>query len=288
MLFRSDTDETSFEDVCFSFFIVLLLFTFSRSECPCPKTFDGFDPEEHWQVCDIRWRCVDGVWCLAVRFKKIKQDPRITRPAAAPGDGDWAYVGDAPEPFSVLKWFRSYMQFFPHGRAPEDPFFLARDRTRPYTYSAAMSDLRQRCERIGVDGGLYGIHGLRVEGYNASLRANGEKRTVAHGLWSGPPAAGRYLRLSVPNEIVPMADNMVRLHNMRQGVASPEEYGSDVSGFLSDSESDDEVPVKPTHYGCGRWVEAMGPTCVVHNELIKGRMLNLGRQQRVAREGVTG
>ena len=76
----------------------------------------------------------------------------------------------------------------------------------------------------------------------ASLRANGEKRTVAHGLWSGPPAAGRYLRLSVPDEIVPMADNMVRLHNMRQGVAPSEEYGSDVSGFLSDSESDDEVP----------------------------------------------
>ena len=188
-----DADEESFEDVCFNFFIVLLLFTFSRSECPCPKTFDGFDPEEHWQVCDIRWRCVDGVWCLAVRFKKIKQDPRITRPSAAPGEGDWAYVGDAPGPFSVLKWFQAYMQFFPQGREPEDPFFLARDRTRPYTYSAAMSDLRQRCARIGVDGNLYGIHGLRVEGYNASLRANGEKRTVAHGLWSGPSAAGRYL-----------------------------------------------------------------------------------------------
>ena len=97
-----DTDELSSEDVCFSFFLVILMFTFSRSECPCPKTFDGFDPEEHWQVCDIRWRCVDGVWCLAVRFKKIKQDPRITRPAAT-NDGDWAYIGDAPEPFSILK-----------------------------------------------------------------------------------------------------------------------------------------------------------------------------------------
>ena len=240
-----DADEASFEDVCFNFFIVLLLFTFSRSECPCPKTFDGFDPEEHWQVCDIRWRCVDGAWCLAVRFKKIKQDPRITRPAAAPGEGDWAYVGDAPEPFSVLKWFRAYMQFFPQGREPGDPFFLARDRTRPYTYSAAMSDLRQRCARINVDGNLYGIHGLRVEGYNASLRANGEKRTVAHGLWSGPSAAGRYLRLSVSNEVVPMANNMVQLHNKRQGVAPSapfEDYGSDVSGFLSDSESDGEVP----------------------------------------------
>ena len=42
-----------------------------------------------------------------------------------------------------------------------------------------------------------------------------------------------------------MANNMVQLHNMRQGVAPSapsEDYGSDVSGFLSDSESDGEVP----------------------------------------------
>ena len=38
--------------------------------------------------------------------------------------------------------------------------------------------------------------------------------------------------------------------------------------------------VKPTHNGCGRGVEALGPTCVDHVEMSKGRMLNLGRQQR--------
>ena len=82
---------------------------------------------------------------MAVRFKKIKQDPRITRPHTRPevaAAGDWAYIGDSPEPFSILKWFKACMQFFPHGREPEEPFFLARDRTRPYTYSAAMADLR--------------------------------------------------------------------------------------------------------------------------------------------------
>ena len=40
------------------------------------------------------------------------------------------------------------------------------------------------------------------------------------------------------------------------------------------------TPVKPTHNGCGRGVEAVGPTCVDHVEMSKGRMLNLGRQQR--------
>ena len=78
-----DTDEALFQHVCFSFFLCLLLFTFARTESPCPKTFLGFDPDEHWQVADIRWRQVDGVWCLAVRFKKIKQDPRITRRLAS-------------------------------------------------------------------------------------------------------------------------------------------------------------------------------------------------------------
>ena len=34
-----DTDETSFQHVCFSFFLCLLLFTFARTESPCPKTF---------------------------------------------------------------------------------------------------------------------------------------------------------------------------------------------------------------------------------------------------------
>ena len=237
-----DTDELSFEDVCFSFFLVILMFTFSRSECPCPKTFDGFDPEEHWQVCDIRWRCVDGVWCLAVRFKKIKQDPRITRPAAT-NDGDWAYIGDAPEPFSILKWFKAYMHFFPHGRNPEEPFFLARDRSRPYTYSAAMADLRARCVRVGVDGALYGIHGLRVLGYNASLRANGEKRTVAHGLWSGPKAAGRYLRLDVATEIVPMAANVVNYFESGGGPLSAQ--GDSEPSDSGDSSEVEERVLRP-------------------------------------------
>jgi hypothetical protein len=41
------------------FFIIIMLFTFSRSECPCPKTFTGrgqFDADQHWMVRDFSIR----------------------------------------------------------------------------------------------------------------------------------------------------------------------------------------------------------------------------------------
>ena len=46
-LILEDTDDSCFVDLNFAFFIVVLLFTFSRSETPCPKTFGGFDPAKH-------------------------------------------------------------------------------------------------------------------------------------------------------------------------------------------------------------------------------------------------
>ena len=219
-------------DVNFAFFIVVLLFTFSRSETPCPKTFAGFDPAQHLQCKDIKWRCVDAVYCLVVRFKAVKQDPRITRRSASDG-GDWSYVGDVPGPFSVLQRFKVFMRFFAAERDGEAPFFLARDRVRPYTYAAAMADLKTRCARVGVDGSRFGIHGIRVAGYNASVRANGHDLTICHGLWAGPSSASRYHRFDVSTEIVPMAANMVRHHmagDRRVGLeslsANPEELAS--------------------------------------------------------------
>ena len=46
-LILEDTDDASFVDVNFAFFIVVLLFTFSCSETPSPETFAGFDPAQH-------------------------------------------------------------------------------------------------------------------------------------------------------------------------------------------------------------------------------------------------
>ena len=210
-LILKDTDMSSFEEVQHSFFLVVLYFTFSRSECPCPKTYSGFDPAVHWQVRDILWKVVGdmagtAVWALGVRFKGIKQDPRMERPAAA-GDGDWSYVGDEPGSwFSVLFWLKALMAFYAgYDRKDDDPFFVARDRTRPYTYRCAMSDFRKRCERVGLPSNLYGLHSCRVGGYNSSIDANGEEITTLHGGWSNVESASRYRRFSILRDVLPMA-----------------------------------------------------------------------------------
>ena len=74
------------------------------------------------------------------------------------------------------------MSFYDGPRDPASPFFMARDRRRPYTYTAAMADLKTMLLRVGTDA-AYGLHGLRVEGYNCSKEENGEELTVAHGGW---------------------------------------------------------------------------------------------------------
>ena len=116
-------DVTVFWEVQLAFLLIVMLFTFSRLECPCPKAFtvpNAWDPNKHWMVRDIVIRCVSGVCVLAVRFKSIKQDWRIERPEArgdhrldvpqgeaAKGGSDWSFVGDlprhdSPEPVQVV------------------------------------------------------------------------------------------------------------------------------------------------------------------------------------------
>ena len=213
-------DLTSFSEVNFALFIVILFFTFSRSECPCPKHFTGessWDPQQHWMVRDIAIQAVSGAYALAVRFKAIKQDPRIER-ANARGDGtergasrkggaDWSYVGKVPGSiFCPFLWYRRFMSFFSAARCATDPFFLARDQRRPYTYTAAMADLKMFLARVGSDTD-FGIHGLRVAGYNASKSAVGLELTVAHGGWESS-AHSRYERFPL-RTVFSMAASMV-------------------------------------------------------------------------------
>eukprot|EP00966_Prymnesium_polylepis_P002223 51233-Prymnesium_polylepis.1 len=50
------TDRSDFGSVQLTLFIRVLLYTFSRSECPCPKSYSGrdkFDPGVHWTVADF-------------------------------------------------------------------------------------------------------------------------------------------------------------------------------------------------------------------------------------------
>ena len=155
---------------------------------------------------------------MQIRFKRIKQDRRLERATlrgdapeagqAAHGGGDWATVGDVPtDPqFSVFLWYRRLMTFYPNGRQATDPFFQSHTGGHPYTYSQALRDLRTMLRRHGTDV-AYGLHGLRVTGYNLSREANGQELTVAHGGWQSD-AHYRYQRFAL-DEVANMAARMV-------------------------------------------------------------------------------
>ena len=108
----------------------------------------------------------------------------MARPAAG-GDGDISYCGDVTDSeFSLFSAYGKLMAFYPDGRDKEAPFFVARDRIRPYTYAAARADLHFHLERLeGVDPDAYALHSFRVLGFNRSQRANGSEITAAHGRW---------------------------------------------------------------------------------------------------------
>ena len=196
-------DPTDFDDAQFGLFLNIMLFTFSRAETPCPKSFTGvnvFDEAKHWQWQDIYLEHCNGVWALMVQFKGFKQDPRCERPTAK--GGDWAVVGDVAEDnlFSVRYWYTLVVKLAGRPRGKEEPFFLAKavdpstGQRYPYSYSCALSDFRRHLAAVGADTSL-GLHGLRVLGYNLSLRGNGEGITVAQGGWMSE-AHDRYHRFS--------------------------------------------------------------------------------------------
>ena len=207
------TDLSDFVQVQLALILVVLFLTFSRSE-PFPKNHTGeesFDPKSHWLVRDFTVRGFNFGYLFGVRFKTIKQDPRLERASVA-GDGyewgdagavggyDFTYVGDVPGSlFSIFTWFRRFMSFFEGGRSALDYMFLDPDRTRPLTYRVLTTQFHRALERVGYTGPPLGLHGVRVAGYNESKNANGEDLTAIHGLWMGPKASGhgRYHRASM-------------------------------------------------------------------------------------------
>ena len=141
LTFILDHHSDSFFWVQMGFLIIVLLCTFSRSECPCPKTFNGrdcYDPEVHFNVCDFDIRHSGGRRALFVRFRVIKQDQRVERPEAA-GDGDWAVLGEVPgSSFCPLKWFLRLQKFHGHRADKRAAFFLDPDKSRPLVYGKAL------------------------------------------------------------------------------------------------------------------------------------------------------
>ena len=205
-----------FWEVQMGLFILLYLFSFSRSEHPCPKTYGGFDESQHASVCDVKvvsWR---GQQCVALRLKVIKQDPRMERPEAA-GNEDWVYIGDVDdELFSVFVWLQRVFAFHGQARDASAPFFVAPDRKRCLTYSVAMKQFRQLLARVSSvsESMRYGLHSLRVSGWNgARTGPDGEEIAVAHGGWHGG-SQRRYDRftgaavLALPRVILAASDHV--------------------------------------------------------------------------------
>ena len=197
-------DRSSFEEVQSALLIVMLFFSFSRSESPCPKSFSGkgsFDENKHLMVCDVEIRVLKGVAYLAIRLKSIKQDPRMER-AEASGNEDWIILGVADGVFNILMWLSAFWAFFPSDgssppRPPNSPFFRDVDRERCLTYSNALKSTRRLYEKVvsAEEADSYGLHGLRVEAYNRA-RAHDPLLAVAHGGWSSE-AHTRYARFDL-------------------------------------------------------------------------------------------
>ena len=256
-------DMNVFWEVQFAFFLIILLGTFSRSECPCPKTFTGKDrwnPDKHWMVRDIMIQLVAGAYVLAIRFKAIKQDRRIERPeargdhrlevargGAAKGGNDLSYIGDAPgHELSPFKWYAALMSFYTGPRHDESPFFMAKDRTRPYTYSAAQKDLKVMLARVSPDDTDFGYHGVRVEGWNRASADNADL-AEAHGGWK-PGNASRYSRFhlndvfSIFPKMVQAAEPTAQMVACWAAAAPPEGSDGEVEEDEEDDEDEDEEP----------------------------------------------
>ena len=286
----------SFLEVQLAFIILCLLYTFSRTECPCPKAFSGrevYDPEVHWNVCDFDVAITALVRVLRIRFRVIKQDQRVERPEAR-GDGDWAVVGDVPNSkWSPLLWYTRLQRF--HGRRadPRGPMFLDPDRQRPLLYSKLREQFRRAQLNVGVpEAELAGPHGLRVEGYNATKNGLGAPLAVAQGGWKSS-AHERYDRFSMDRVVripaviagVDEGDDPAPLNEAGERPAGPpqrrlrradvaprraslqEEEGTGAGGSDADDESEEpragagagEAPVPPREAGRGGSPGRSGP-----------------------------
>ena len=206
-------DWDVFEQVQLGLICLVLLFTFSRTECPCPKAFTGpncFVATKHWTVSDFKLvRHPSGLWVLWVRFKGIKQDLRMDRASARqsvdwlpfdPADGkqvgrDWVPIGDVTSRphFSVSRFYMRAAQLLGQVQDEDDAMFLSRDRTRPLLYSGFISDLHSALARASLPKNW--PHGIRVLGYNLSKSSLGADITQAHGGWLSS-GHSRYERFS--------------------------------------------------------------------------------------------
>ena len=184
-------DEANFVDVQFRVLLLALLYTFSRSECPCPKSYEGreaFTVEVHWSVCDFDVQVVlrGTKRIVAIRFWRIKQDQRVERPEAQ-GEGDWSNVAELPgSKWCLLEALLKLNSMHDWPRDPKGPMFVTEPGAagKPLLYRHLLKTFKEKQIDVGVPADqLSGPSGLRTLGYMRCKRGLGTDLTVAHGLW---------------------------------------------------------------------------------------------------------
>ena len=183
------------------FLMLTMLYTFNRTENPCPKNHTGresFDPDAHFGVRDFDIQHIARRRAMKVRFRRIKQDPRVERPEAR-GDGDWVVIGDIPDSiWSIVTWFLRLQKFHGHRPDRKAPMFVDPDDwDKALLYRKFAAQFKDLQRAIGVpEEEFAGPHGLRVEGFNQAKRGLGEDIAQAHGGWKSK-ACKRYDRFEM-------------------------------------------------------------------------------------------
>ena len=190
-------NTTDFVQVQTALLILFLYFTFQRSELPCPKTYGGLDPFKHLYVKHMQPYQGGTRWAVGT----TKADPRAERLSGDAGAGrEWIVVGEVNDDlFDMRTWLALFCGMLPPGpRDPDSPYFLARDKVRPLTYSVALGDFRQFLTNGGCPNPLdYGLHGVRSEAFVTCSGAVSDEAAVIQGGWSSVTSASRYDRLTL-------------------------------------------------------------------------------------------
>jgi hypothetical protein len=179
-------DHTDFHDLGLGTMMLMCYFTMSRSETPVPKRVEDFKQDQHIRVCDCR--LLDGVY-VEWGFGAIKQDRRSKRARKDPTKREWKPVGEAPGILSMRAWTDQYKQHAKRlgwHKEGTDPFFV-RVNGECWVYQQLLDAMRAamaKCEGMNAQLALrYGLHGLRVLGYNCWRAANGEEVAKLQGGW---------------------------------------------------------------------------------------------------------
>jgi hypothetical protein len=215
-------DRTDHNDVMLGVILVFMYFTMSRSETPVPKTRAGqhnFDPSTHIRCRDVKVLQVSAtVQVVQWGFGAIKQDKQSKRARRDPDHREWKPVGEAAGILSMMYWFRLYLTFVGEKRDMESPFFIKAD-GRHAVYSELLDAFRMamaKTEGMTMEKAKrYGLHGLRVLGYNCWRGAKGEDVAQLQGGWGSDAhrSYGRDMLLEIL-QVPQLAANYAALHSL--------------------------------------------------------------------------